>query len=223
MLHKETVSGPTLELLKKLLQDQLVRDFFLVGGTALALQIGHRISEDIDLFTTRDFDENSMLVKLEKQYGFKLDYQDKNTLKGMIGSVKVDLICHSYPLVKPLMVIEGTRMASLEDIAAMKLNAISGNGTRKKDFIDVAYLSSSITFSEMIGAYEKKYASRNTVMVTKAVNYYEDIDLKAKVQVLDKGYRWENITSRLDKITLEPKKLFPTLQMQNNKGMGMEL
>jgi Nucleotidyl transferase AbiEii toxin, Type IV TA system len=211
MLRKETISKPTLELLKMLMQDQSLKDFFLVGGTALSLQIGHRISIDIDLFNTKEFDENSMLNKLEAQYSFSQLYQDKNTLKGEVDGIKVDLISHTYPLIKPLVVIDGIRMASLNDIAAMKLNAISGNGTRIKDFIDIAYLSSSLTFAEMVNSYEQKYALRNAVMAIKAVNYYEDIELTTKVQVLDKNFKWENIKSRLDKMTIAPKQLFPHL------------
>lgn len=176
MLRKETISKPTLELLKILMQDQSLKSFFLVGGTALSLQIGHRISIDIDLFNTNEFDENSLLNKLEAQYNFGQLYQGRNTLKGEVDGIKVDLLSHIYPLIKPLVVMDGIRMASLSDIAAMKLNAITGNGTRIKDFIDIAYLSSSLTFAEMVSAYEQKYASRNTVMAIKAVNYYEDID-----------------------------------------------
>src|ERR1035438_4050934 len=141
MLRKETVSEPTLDLLKTLMQDDLFRDFFLVGGTALALRIGHRLSIDIDLFSMNSFCEEDLLSAMEAKYNFQLDYRRKNTLKGEIAGVKVDLITHNYPLVKPLQEVEGLRMASLEDITAMKLNAISGNGTRIKDFIDVAYLS----------------------------------------------------------------------------------
>jgi hypothetical protein len=212
MLRKETISKPILELLKMLMQDPSLKDFFLVGGTALSLQIGHRISIDIDLFNINEFDENSLLSKMEAQYNFGQLYQDKNTLKGEVDGIKVDLLSHTYPLIKPLVVMDGIRMASLSDIAAMKLNAITGNGTRIKDFIDIAYLSSSLTFAEMVSAYEQKYASRNSVMAIKAVNYYEDIELTTKVQVLDKNYRWENIKSRLDKMTIAPKQLFPHLQ-----------
>lgn len=113
-------------------------------------------------------------------------------------------------------------MASLNDIAAMKLNAIIGNGTRIKDFIDIAYLSDTLSFSEMVNAYAAKYASRNAVMTLKAVNFYDDIDLKEKVHVLDKNYKWELIKTRLNKITMEPKKIFPSLQTDTfigtNKG-----
>ena len=208
MLRKETVSEPTLELLKTLMQDDLFKDFFLVGGTALALQIGHRLSIDIDLFSMNSFDEEDMLSAIEDKYQFQLDYRRKNTLKGEIAGVKVDFITHNYPLVKPLLNIGGVRMASLEDITAMKLNAISGSGTRIKDFIDIAYLSTKLTLSEMVDAYEGKYASRNPAMVIKALDYHDDIDFKETVDMLDSNYKWKNIETRLKQMTTHPHSSF---------------
>jgi hypothetical protein len=112
------------------MEDELLKNFFLVGGTALALQIGHRISIDLDLFTQTSFDENEILSNLEERYQFQMDFQARNTLKGSIRGIKVDLITHNYPLVKPLIKMENVSMAAPEDIAAMKLNVITGNGTR---------------------------------------------------------------------------------------------
>jgi len=190
------------------MEDELLKNFFLVGGTALALQIGHRISIDLDLFTQTSFDGNEMLSNLEERYQFQMDFQAKNTLKGSTRGIKVDLITHSYSLVKPLIKKEGVRMASLEDIAAMKLNAITGSGTRVKDFIDIAYLSSSLTLSQMIDAYEEKYATRNPAMVIKALDYHNDINFNEPVEMLKGKYRWEDIKKRLGEITLSPGKLF---------------
>jgi len=211
MLRKETVSEFTLELLKTLMEDELLENFFLAGGTALALQIGHRISLDLDLFTQVSFTENEMLSNLEERYQFQMDFQAKNTLKGSIRELKVDLIAHNYPLVKPLIETEGIRIAAVEDIAAMKLNAIIGNGTRLKDFIDIVYLSSSLTVLQMIDAYEKKYATRNPAMVIKALDYHNDINLNEPIEMLAGKYKWEDIKKRLGEMTLNPDKLFDSV------------
>src|SRR5258708_1185609 len=117
-----------------------------------------------------------MLEYLEANRGFRLNYQDKNTLKGKIGNVQVDLITHAYSLVKPLNVFEDIRLANLEDIAAMKLNAIAGNGTRLKDFIDIASLSCYLSLKEMIAAYEKKYKDRNPFIILKSLDYTADVN-----------------------------------------------
>ncbi len=193
------------------MNDDLLKDFFLVGGTALALQIGHRISIDLDFFSRSAFDENFLIAELESNYNFRLDYQSKNTLKGEIQAIKVDFITHNYPLVKPLIEEEGVRMASLEDIAAMKLNAIAGNGTRLKDFIDIAYLSSTITLSRMVNAYEHKYTSKNPLIVVKALEYHQDINFKEPIEMIDNKYKWINIEKRLFQMIKFPEKLFPKM------------
>ncbi|MEX8548437.1 MAG: nucleotidyl transferase AbiEii/AbiGii toxin family protein [Mucilaginibacter sp.] len=193
------------------MKDSLLKDFFLVGGTALALQIGHRISIDLDFFNQSAFDENFLIAELESKYNFQLDYQSKNTLKGEMQGIKVDFITHNYPLVKPLIEEEELRMSSPEDIAAMKLNVIAGNGTRLKDFIDIAYLSSTITLSQMVNAYEFKYTSRNPSIVLKALTYHQDINFKEVIEMINNRYKWKNVEKRLFEMMKFPKKLFPEI------------
>ena len=96
MLQKETVQPTTLELIKKLQHDKNLNDFFLVGGTALALQIGHRTSDDIGLFTNQPFDSNKLTEYLEINYQMSVHYLHNKTLKGFINNVLVDLITHNY-------------------------------------------------------------------------------------------------------------------------------
>ena len=96
MLKQNSVSRELLVLLHELMQDHFLSGFKLVGGTALALQIGHRISIDLDFFNNNPFDENKLFDYLAQEYDFKLSYQDKNTLKGEISGIKVDFISHQY-------------------------------------------------------------------------------------------------------------------------------
>ena len=84
MLRKEAVSGDVLELIVRLMGKDYLKDFFLVGGTGLALLIGHRKSDDIDLFTQRDFDHERMLEYLDQDFDFQMDAIDKNTIKGSV-------------------------------------------------------------------------------------------------------------------------------------------
>jgi len=109
MLYKETIEPNTLELLKKLQNSEMLKGFYLAGGTSLALQIGHRISIDLDLFTQNDFDTNEMLEFLESTFQFKLIYSSINTLKGSIGQINLDVIAHKYPLINNPINIEGIR------------------------------------------------------------------------------------------------------------------
>jgi len=176
MLHKEAVTPATLDLIYKLQRDKLLSDFFLVGDTALSLQIGHRISNDIDFFTRKSFDTVLLSEHLEKTYGFSLQYSSSNTLKGFIHKVFIDLIKHDYPLVKKPAILEGIRMLSKPDICVFKVNAITGNGTRAEDFVDIFFLLKEFSFAEIMGFYSIKYGQRSDYHAVKSLIYFDDID-----------------------------------------------
>lgn len=178
MLYKNAIEENTLELLIKLQADEELSDFQLAGGTSLALQVGHRKSIDLDLFTQNDFDTNYLLEYLEQNYNFATDYTATNTLKGSIKNIKIDLISHKYELAKPFVQIENIILYSIEDIAAMKLNAITGNGTRSKDFIDIYFILKQFSVKEILVFYKTKYKSRNSFHVIKSLNYFDDIDIQ---------------------------------------------
>lgn len=176
MLQKKVVRSDILELIRSLQSDKKFKDFYLVRGTALALHLGHRESMDIDLFTTKDFDVNSTLEYLEQEYNFLLQFSEKNTLKGIINGIFVDFISHKYPLIERPVESERIRLFSQRDIAAMKVNAIAGDGTRIKDFIDIYFLLKYHSFSDIIEYYKKKYSQRNDLHAVKSLCYFEDID-----------------------------------------------
>ncbi len=198
MLHIQTVKGETLDLLTRLMQDSTLADFNLVGGTALALYLGHRMSIDLDLFVPRPFDAEELKMHLTTNYGFKNRFVEKHTLMGYIDDVKVDLITHAYPYVDERHITgEGIRLISMRDIAAMKLSAIVGNGTRLKDFIDVAFLSTRMSLSDMLRDYERKYANTTALSALRSLTYFDDVNHKEPVQIIDRAYKWENIERRL--------------------------
>lgn len=178
MLHKEAIEPDTLELLKILQSDRNLEGFHLAGGTSLAMQIGHRKSIDLDLFTLNDFDTNSLLEHLEESFRFKLIFSSANTLKGTICDINVDFIAHKYPLINTPIFEEGIRLYSIEDITAMKLNAIAGNGTRSKDFIDIYFILKQYSLDDILGFYKIKYRDRNQLHVIKSLAYFEDISTK---------------------------------------------
>ncbi len=213
MLRKETVTREILELLKKLMKDERLTPFTLVGGTALSLQIAHRESVDIDLFSKDGFDEHELSNYLKANYKFNPDFIAKNTLKGGINGVKIDLITHAYPYVVQTLIDEEIRMASLEDIAAMKLNAIIGSGSRVKDFVDIAYLSSYLTLKKMLEAYAYKYSGDNPTMALKALNFHNDVNFKEPLRLLQGKFNWDKIAQRLREMTKEPDKIFTPMVM----------
>jgi predicted nucleotidyltransferase component of viral defense system len=211
MLHKETIDAATLELLKRLMGDERLQSFVLVGGTSLALQIGHRISVDLDLFTEKEFEADDLREYLEQNYHLQTDYLAFATVKGEVEGVQVDCIAHAYPWLKPFVLEEGVRLASLEDICAMKLNAIAGNGTRIKDFVDVAYLSSMFSLEQMLKFYEEKYHA-NPLMPLKGIVYFADINKNAPVKMANgKPLDWKSIEKRLLAMEKFPQRVFPQL------------
>ncbi len=210
MLYTETVAPSTLELLNRLMSDQLFHDFRLVGETSLSLQIGHRISIDLDLFSDSNFDEIVVKNHLEKNYNLITEFLANETVKGDINGVQIDCIAHKYKWLAPATTIGNIRLASLEDIAAMKLNAISGNGTRIKDFIDIAYLSSIFSLNQMLDFYSLKYHS-STLIPMKAITYFDDINFNEPLKMLNGKFSWKVIANRLEKMQRHSSKCFPVL------------
>jgi Nucleotidyl transferase AbiEii toxin, Type IV TA system len=152
MLHTDTVEKGTMDIIKKLFKDSNFDSFNLVGGTTLALKIGHRKSIDIDLFTTSDFDAQEIFKYLVTTFNATRVQAINNGVFCFIDGVKLDLLAHKYPLVEDLEIIEDIRMVSLKDIGAMKLNAIFNNGTRLKDFVDIYVLLEIFSLKELTDA-----------------------------------------------------------------------
>jgi hypothetical protein len=177
MLHQESVTAATLDLIRRFQKDPLFDQYCLVGGTALSLQIGHRKSIDIDYFTRTSFDNQTLIEHLEKQYGFSLQYTHLNTVKGFIDGILIDLLKHDYPYINEPILLDGVKMLSKQDIAAFKVNAITGSGTRAKDFIDIYFLLKEFTFAEIVGFYNLKYGQRNEFHAVKSLTYFDDLDL----------------------------------------------
>ena len=202
MLHKETVDQSTLELLNQLQQKDYLKGFYLVGGTALALKMGHRKSVDLDLFSNFSFDTVQLLENLSADFPFSLFFSANNTLKGSINQVQVDILAHRYPLVCDPIINENICMLSVEDIAAMKLNAISVSGQRVKDFIDIYFLLETYSIGEMIGFYKKKYSQYNEANVLKSLCWFEEVDLSNwPVLLITPKLRWAAVKKTIKEAT----------------------
>ena len=192
MLQYRAIYPATLELLKKLMALPELQDFFLVVGTALALQMGHRISLDIDLFTQQDFDAQKLFLKLDNQFSISDLTEESNTLNFNITYpeksneiVKIDLIKYPYPLIKPILNVENIRLLSVEDIIPMKLSAVAGRGS-KKDFYDICYFLKTYSFDQMFKLFEKKFPSTNIFHVIKSLTYFDDAEIEPNPQTTEK-------------------------------------
>lgn len=196
MLQLQTVKPNTLKLLKSLMHKEYLNSFVLVGGTALALQMGNRESIDLDLFSTADFSSNEILSSLLNDYQIIVNNQLTQTLISTINQVKVDFIKFHYPIIRPFVIIENIRMASIEDIAAMKLDAITGRGS-KKDFYDLFFLLQHYSIDELFSFYSEKYPHQTTFHVIRGLSYFEDAEIQPNPIVFDKTISWDVVKQKI--------------------------
>lgn len=196
MLRTQTVETGTLDLIKKLMSDISFNQFNLVGGTALALQIGHRLSIDIDLFSTKPFSASELGHHLSAAYKATEVRTLTNGVFCFINNIKIDLISHQYPLVGNIETVDGIRMVSLLDIGAMKLNAIFDSGKRLKDFVDMYALLEIYSLNELLDACHRKYADLNINMVKNSLLYHDDI-IFAPIGFIGTEIKWPDIADRL--------------------------
>jgi hypothetical protein len=204
MSSAATVEAPILELIKSLQSKPYLKGFYLVGGTALALSIGHRKSVDIDLFSNFDFDASGLLEQIQHEFPYQLLYTSSNTLKGCIGNINVDILAHRYKLIAKQDVLQGITLISVPDIIAMKLNAISTSGRRSKDFIDIYYLLNKYDLGRMLEFYQKKYEQQNVAFVIKSLVYFEEVDLADwPVLIENPKLKWAEVKKRIEKAVME--------------------
>lgn len=177
MLQKHTVSKPLLNLLKDLQKDSVFKDYFLVGGTALSLQIGHRVSVDIDLFTNNELNKDEIFNFLNKNYKgrYVLDNIQNSLLNTHIDNIKVDFVAIESNLIEEIKIEDGIKYLGKKDIAAMKLKACAFRGNEAKDFVDVYYLLKEISLKDMFDYYKKKYDQADITVIKKSLIYFDDV------------------------------------------------
>lgn len=194
MLQTQTVYPETLGIIKALMQEPLLNDFYLVGGTALSLQIGHRISVDIDLFTNEPFDSTFLSAQLKQKYNFKQNLDKGYFLQGQIEGIKVDILKYPYKPLYPTIEIESVRMVVPADIASMKLAAITNRG-RKRDFIDLFFLLKQFSLKQIIEWYQQKYDAE-IFMLLQSLVYFDDADGDIDLNMII-PLDWENVKEKI--------------------------
>lgn len=152
-------------------------EFYLAGGTALALQIGHRDSIDFDFFKQDNFDTEKLFNKIKnvfKEHKILKIQEEKNTLTVLIDNIKFSFFSYQYGLLKEGKDEENLYIASIEDIACMKLSAISSRATNK-DYIDLYYIFQEYDFEEILKLCQKKFIDIDINLILKSLVYFEDI------------------------------------------------
>jgi len=206
MFYYETVDEGTLGLLKQLQALGILSEMRLVGGTSLALQIGHRKSIDIDLFGNLSSDYDSLIDEL-KTLGEVVPLKNsKNIHSLLINEIKVDIVNYEYKWLSNKISADNIYLATIDDIAAMKLNAIIGRGS-KKDFIDLFFILKDYSLATIMGFYTKKYNDGSAFLVLKSLIYFEDAEIE------EMPFMFNNITWQIVKDSI--KKAHASYMTQN--------
>ena len=197
MFYEARVIEPETQLiLGQLAKIVTPLDFFLVGGTALAIQQGHRLSVDLDFFRIEAFDSNELAeMVLSDIPANQVISSSENSLHLVIRGVKVDVLRYSYPLLESLIEADGYRMASIVDIAAMKLSAITNRGS-KKDFFDLAQLLHSFELRELLDFYCQKFPQYDPLFVIRSLSYFDDAELEPDPLMLTR-LSWEEVKRKI--------------------------
>lgn len=183
-------------LLRKLVKIANAHEFTLAGGTGLALQIGHRVSVDLDFFTAKSFSTEKVFQEVK---GLSLEprvmEESEGSLTITVDGTKVSMFRYPYPFIVKMRHADGIPVASLIDIASMKIIAISQRGA-KRDFIDLYYILQTIPFWKVAENMSKRFGSSriNPVHIGKSLVYFSDADIDPDPSLLNKDKpSWEKV------------------------------
>ncbi len=154
------------------------KNFYLAGGTALALQIGHRDSVDFDFFSEQDINTQELFNRLReifKDHTLLKIQEESNTLTVLVdNTIKVSFFTYKYKLIRETITDENLSLASVEDIGCMKLSAITGRATNK-DYIDLYFILKNFPLSDLLENARVKYPELERNLILKSLVYFEDV------------------------------------------------
>ena len=198
-MHPEALPPETLEALARLPAAEVMDAFLLGGGTALALQLGHRLSVDLDFFASHPFSEQELAQRLTACCGFRLAQRAKGTVGGWIGKTWLSFLYAPFPLLDaPVDALDfSLTLLSLADLAAMKVLAVAQRGSRR-DFVDLFVLHhhAGLPLERALALFQQKYAGQNYSLahVIKALGYLEDAESEPMPKMLQ-PLRWDEVRS----------------------------
>jgi len=193
-MFEEILSEKALKTVESL-SDQ-IKDFYLAGETGLALQLGHRFSEDLDFFTENQFNIDAVISTIQPD---KVFYSSKGTIHCELNGIQISLLFYSVPLINPPLHWHNIRIADIKDIVAEKIKTISQRGS-KKDFVDLyAVIKLKYSVAEVCDIFKKRFGRSdiNFYHVLKSLTFYEDAEEKKKKKMKkpDKMWDWKTIQS----------------------------
>ncbi len=199
MLQYQSVPRATLDVLKFLSEQPFIKDFNLVGGTALALYWGHRISVDLDFFT----DKNINLDLLDSRLGLITDtvLENKNPIGRIyvVKETKCDFLNYPYPFAYPPVIQDGIQLAHIDDVVSLKLGALANRGA-KKDIYDLYYILQHYTIEKLTELYKNKYKVTDIFPLLKSLMYFGDAEGHPPPDLIkDKTLTWPQVKMFIEK------------------------
>lgn len=175
--HSKVIPASTEATLHALREAKVLDGFYLAGGTALALQFGHRLSRDLDFFALEHFDEDSLLERVQSIAGFALVAKAPYTLHANIQETKVSFLGYIYPVLFPAKLFHEVAVADPRDIACMKVSAIASRGARR-DFVDLYVSAQHFGLKEILRLFEEKYAKSrySRIHILKSLTFFADAE-----------------------------------------------
>lgn len=193
-MFEQVLPKKTKTILALLEKSEIIQKAYLAGGTALALQLGHRISYDLDFFTQQEFDEEALLPELGKISDFKLEKIAWRTIRGDFAGVRFSIFYYKYPVLYPAKKFRMVNIADIPDIAAMKIAAIASRGA-KRDFVDLYFIcKQTVSLKNAIKLYGKKYKNlaATKMHIMKSLIYFDDAEPEKMPKML-KDAEWKEI------------------------------
>lgn len=194
-MYYQTLEHQSYQLLNSLMENERLKeaDFVLAGGTSLALQLGHRMSTDIDLFTHKRFDPRQVAEELRKHVGSQFDVYAMNDtgFRAFVGEVKIDMVYFPFRAQHPLIVDGNIRMLSVDDLSAMKVHAIANRGARR-DFVDLAEILQVRPLEKILENYTRQFAPSFAAFqhTLKALTYFTDAEATPPKMNIINGRNW---------------------------------
>jgi len=196
-LRLDVLPESQLKLFESLAEQDFIADFYLAGGTCLALHIGHRQSIDFDFFIPADFDTSAIITKLTQIGNYERDNEERNTINGRLNDVRISFFGYKYSVIDEFKMFNTISLAGLKDIAAMKLEAIAGRGS-KKDFVDMYFLLQRFTLDQIFEFHSNKYGIglSNQYHLLKSLAYFDDAE-EETMPVMIEPLSWKTVKTTI--------------------------
>jgi hypothetical protein len=191
-MFEEILSSEEINIIESL--SPHVDTFYLAGGTGLALQLGHRRSHDLDFFSDRIFNPDSILARISAN---KVFFTELGTVHCELRGIRISFLYYNVPLIQPPLPWRGIKIAHYKDIVAEKVKTISQRGS-KKDFIDLyAILKLKGSIKEVCELFKNRFKAldMNYYHVLKSLIFFEDAEQEPSPLMLLSGedWKWEKI------------------------------